>query len=285
MTLLRLLESIKIAVGNRFRRLFLPYLLRRSATIYPRIARNVSRLNKTTVVKQGTPRQLHLEAQATRYVALHTSIPVPAIYDFWTGRDGRGYLVMEYKNGEVLQRKWCKLSDPQKTSVLRTLASYVEELRALHQPYPQGWIGSASGESIFDFALSRGSVCGPFPDEREFNDWRISTLSRWGEKHPPTVEKLQQLRAAMPDNHQITFTHGDIARYNILVSIEGEDILITALLDWEQAGWRPEYWEAHKFVAGAGDGDWADLGRGQVVPGYEGELKRENQLVLISGIP
>ena len=57
---------------------------------------------------------------------------MPAVYDFWTGRDGRGYLVMEFKDGEVLQRKWRKLSDPQKTSVFRILASYVEELRALH---------------------------------------------------------------------------------------------------------------------------------------------------------
>ena len=83
----------------------------------------------------------------------------------------------------------------------------------------------------------------------------------------------------------MSFTHGDIACYNILVSVEGEGIHITSLLDWEQVGWRPEYWEAHKFVAGAGDGDCADLGRRQVVPGYDAELKRENQLVLIFGIP
>ncbi|KAF8065004.1 kinase-like domain-containing protein [Lyophyllum atratum] len=251
-----------------------------------RIARNVFRLTKTTVVKRGPPWQLDLEAQATRYVALHTSIPVPAVYDFWTGDDGQGYLVLEYKDGEVLQRRWRHLSVDQKMSVIHTLARYVEELRALPQPHSQGWIGSVSGGAVFDFDIAGESACGPFPDEHAYNDWRLS--SSWGVNHPPTKERLQELRGTMQDNHRITFTHGDIARYNILVSVEGEakhDVCITALLDWEQAGWRPEFWEAHKFVAGAGEGDWRELGRREVVPGYVAELKRENELIYMVGRP
>ncbi|KAF8163398.1 kinase-like domain-containing protein [Crassisporium funariophilum] len=281
--ILRFLESIKISIGTHLRRLFLPFLLRRSRKIYPKIARNVTRLTKTTVVKTGPPWQLHLEAQATRFAALHTTIPVPAVYDCWTGRDGQGYLVMEFKDGEVLQRQWRKLSEPQKMSVLRTLVSYVEELRALHQPYPQGWIGSLSREAVFDFAVRQGDACGPFSDQREFNNSRVTQLIDFSERHPPTVEALRQVLAEMPDNHQITFTHGDIARYNILVSVEGEDARITALLDWEQAGWRPEYWEAYKFLYNAGDGDWNHLGRQHVVPGYDEEINREYQVTSIAG--
>ena len=72
---------------------------------------------------------------------------------------------------------------------------------------------------------------------------------------------------------------------NILVEGEDDDIRITVLLDWEQAGWRPEYWEAYKFVvAAAGRGDWVHLGRRQAVPNYDTEIERERQRVVISGI-
>ncbi|KAJ5238448.1 Aminoglycoside phosphotransferase [Penicillium chermesinum] len=44
---------------------------------------------------------------------------------------------------------------------------------------------------------------------------------------------------AFTDNHDIVFTHSDIAPRNILV--EGGHV--TAILDWEDAGWYPAYWE------------------------------------------
>lgn len=250
MTLLGFLDNLIAGIVNRLRRLFLPYLLYRSGKIYPKISRNVIRLSKTTVVKQGVPAELHLEAQATRYVALHTSIPVPTVYDVWTGRDGQGYLAMEYKEGEVIQRRWRGLSHSQKTSVMCALSSYVEQLRALPQPCPQGWIGSPPRGTLFDLDVMGGTLCGPFSSEREFNDWRISAIGRMHSMHPPFMKELERLRCAMSDDLRITFTHGDIARKNVLVDVQEERVRIVALIDWEQAGWHPEHWEAHKFTAG-----------------------------------
>lgn len=40
--------------------------------------------------------------------------------------------------------------------------------------------------------------------------------------------------------HRITFTHGDLKAYNILV---GDDGHLSGFLDWESAGWYPEYWD------------------------------------------
>lgn len=273
------------AICNRVRRFFMAFLLRRSRRIYPKLTANVSRLTHGTVLKRGPPWQLRLEAEATQYVAEHTSIPVPAIYDFWTGSDGVGNLVMEYKEGEVLQRKWRFLSGEQKQHVLHVVKGYVAQLRAIQQPSPSGWIGSVFRKAFFDFGISGARTCGPFRDECEYNDWRISTFSEWGD-NVVTAERLKELRAQMPDDHRITFTHGDIARYNLLVRVDEpgkDDIVVTALLDWEQAGWRPEYWETHKFVNGAGVQDWAEMGRRVVVPGYDAELAREHELIHISG--
>ena len=75
----------------------------------------------------------------------------------------------------------------------------------------------------------------------------------------------------MPDNHQIYFTHGDISIHNVLLKVHGEgedDVEVTALLDWEQAGWRPEFWEAAKIVYGMDrKHEWSCLALEMVVPG------------------
>ncbi|KAI1333114.1 kinase-like domain-containing protein [Xylariaceae sp. FL0255] len=61
-----------------------------------------------------------------------------------------------------------------------------------------------------------------------------------------------QLGAKCP----IIFTHGDIAARNILV----RDGKIVALLDWEFAGWYPEYWEYVFAFRGLDNVDWETLG-------------------------
>jgi hypothetical protein len=53
-----------------------------------------------------------------------------------------------------------------------------------------------------------------------------------------------------------SFSHtGDISRQSILVKFGGYDwredeMQMTALLDWEQAAGRPEFWEVMKMVYG-----------------------------------
>jgi aminoglycoside phosphotransferase (APT) family kinase protein len=41
------------------------------------------------------------------------------------------------------------------------------------------------------------------------------------------------------DDHEIVFTHSDLAPWNILV----DGGRVTAILDWEYAGWYPAHWE------------------------------------------
>jgi thiamine kinase-like enzyme len=55
----------------------------------------------------------------------------------------------------------------------------------------------------------------------------------------------QRDEAARVDNQaRVVFTHCDLALQNILVRADGDGQLsIAAILDWEHAGWMPEYWE------------------------------------------
>jgi aminoglycoside phosphotransferase (APT) family kinase protein len=52
-------------------------------------------------------------------------------------------------------------------------------------------------------------------------------------------ERRQFLRNMMKHNHGIVFAHGDLHPGNILI----HDGRVAAILDWEMAGWYPEYWE------------------------------------------
>ena len=50
----------------------------------------------------------------------------------------------------------------------------------------------------------------------------------------------------MPKDSGIKFTHADINPVNIMVSASGFPRIL-ALIDWEQAGWYPDYWEYFKM--------------------------------------
>jgi thiamine kinase-like enzyme len=50
-------------------------------------------------------------------------------------------------------------------------------------------------------------------------------------------------------SHEILFTHGDISPRNIMV----RDGHIAAIIDWQYAGWYPEYWE---FVKALKTANW-----------------------------
>jgi len=52
------------------------------------------------------------------------------------------------------------------------------------------------------------------------------------------------MRSELPDDVAITFTHGDLHRSNIIVSLEGKGApRVLAIIDWHQSGWLPAYWE------------------------------------------
>ena len=57
----------------------------------------------------------------------------------------------------------------------------------------------------------------------------------------------------LPRSARSVFTHADIAPHNILVDDKGQ---ITGILDWELAGWYPEYWEYANIMKPTNEMDW-----------------------------
>ncbi|KAJ6451473.1 hypothetical protein C8R47DRAFT_1170049, partial [Mycena vitilis] len=229
-----------------------------------------------------------LEAEATRYASLHCpSIPIPRVHDFWVESDTSARLVMDFVEGERLQTGWKRITEAQKLNLMRILRLHIKEMRSVPQPNGSGWIGSVSGGPCYDVCAFGDKLYGPFPNEPAYNDWRISTFSSFGDIHAPTAARLKELRAEMPDSHRITFTHGDLTDRNILIRISGDgpdDVSVAAIIDWAQAGWRPEYWEKMKYLYNSGE-SWRQMADQMLFPGHKAEIDRELELLSIQGAP
>ena len=94
----------------------------------------------------------------------------------------------------------------------------------------------------------------PFPTKAAFHDW-LSWLWRRRAPDPQLIE--DPWRRLLPDDGPVVFTHGDIRPANVIVSATDPPQIVT-IVDWEQAGWYPAYWEYCKarFTTRA-DSEWS----------------------------
>ncbi|RDB23488.1 hypothetical protein Hypma_008959 [Hypsizygus marmoreus] len=167
------------------------------------------------------------------YIAEHTTVPVPHVQDYFT-RNGRSFLVMDFIDAPSLAVVWCRLSPPEKSSVLLQLHGYLTQLRNLSPPHP-GYVGAAGGLPCRDVRLA-GEPLGPFTSVQDFHE-------RLGHGYMRTSDEQKDYRsifeACAERSYETVFTHGDITPRNILV----KDVKIVAIVDWDTSGWYPEYWE------------------------------------------
>lgn len=236
-------------------------LTKESGTILHEIVgRKVARYG-SKVLKSG--RNLRLsEADAMRYIATHTSIPVPRILDAST--DGKHTsITMEYIEGTRLDKIWNSLPENQKKDIAAQINDYLFQLRGLTGRY----IGGTNRAPAID-SRRYDLEGGPFESEAQFNEFLISDAY-------PKVPKcfLKMAEHSLLTNHSIIFAHGELAPRNILVR-EGR---VVAVLDWEYAGWYPEYWDFVKsFNALDGRcGSWYDWVEKVFPVGYEQEFMND----------
>lgn len=120
--------------------------------------------------------------------------------------------------------------------LMQDLRDAFTELRSITPASPA--VSALSGGPLL---LNRGGeqeFIGPFQDQQDFKDALFAQANSVLFAHRmPTLHRL-----ATPVNatrHRICFTHADLAARNILV----KDGHLAGIVDWEFAGWYPEYWE------------------------------------------
>ena len=227
---------------------------------------SVVRVSKARVIKG--PCEL-VELEALKYVAQYTSLPVPRVYGTYRV-DGRLYIEMEYIEGETVQAAWVGrlLSSAEKKVIVEQVAGYIKRLRLLEPPQ-KGVVASAEFKQCLDYRVGY-TLFGPFFSHEEFHSFLRG--------HIPLESCTQVYGESVTLCHarqyRTYFTHADLCPRNLIVR-NGK---IVAIVDWQFAGWYPEYWEYTKAHFGLLNmPDWY-AGFQRAVTRYNDELAAERAL-------
>jgi aminoglycoside phosphotransferase len=185
------------------------------------------------------------EALVMEYVRTQTTIPVPQVLDHITTAasfepDNRLFLlVMTALPGAPLfvQGTISRLvhaTDEQRCLLETTIADWISQLRALSPLHPHHVSGFMGGPFL-SYRIGLHPV-GPFANVAQFHAQPFCTV--WTKNPDDRIQSLIADRAAR--EYRIHLTHGDLLPHNIMA--DGA-CRATGLIDWECAGWMPEYWE------------------------------------------
>ncbi|PBK70371.1 hypothetical protein ARMSODRAFT_109688 [Armillaria solidipes] len=240
---------------------------------------NIQHLPFGLILKHTHNRPPEIEANNIKFIHKNTSIPVPRVLDVLpdipTGTKlPDGLILMTKVEGVTLQDwLWARTKYPPEfhrylallegppqmqgkqslkeiSEILRTFELVLDlsdgaqliddlkraftELRSILPPS-----GEVSGLHSLPFIYMRYTdrrVLQPFKGIRAFHDMLLSDVS-W----ESCIPRLQQLASPVYDKpHRLCFSHCDLTKTNIIASEDGR---LAAIVDWETAGWFPEYWE------------------------------------------
>jgi aminoglycoside phosphotransferase (APT) family kinase protein len=168
------------------------------------------------------------EPNALRLVEKYTTIPAPRIVDVGE-YNGKTYLIMTRLPGQQLNHVIHLMSYSERQRLADDLANCVSQLRKIpnHTPY---LFTNTVGGPVVDHRIPDGQA-GPFNSEADFNNHLTSHLGCTPDK---VLDGL-----TMRQDHRSYFTHSHFFSFNLLV----EAGRLSGIVDWECAGYMPEYWE------------------------------------------
>lgn len=225
--------------------------------------KRAQKMDEAVFIKRGNRCEIQREIDAVRFVNLHTTIPTPFVIESNVDDDKNSWFTMKAIPGSSLTDSWPHMTVEAQEKTRQQLQKYVNDLRCISASTPG--IGSCTGGPAFDHRLNNGFPCGPFACESDFNDFLIIPVTRC-----PRKELASILRGKLLDDHKIMFTHADLCGDHILVEQETGEI--TGIIDWEMAGWWPEYWEYNKALFGERHQQWWQALVSDTVPCYPNEL-------------
>lgn len=200
--------------------------------IYGSVGVSGTRISPNRMVKWNCEEP---EVEAHRYVAEHTTIPVPRLFGVHKVR-GELALEMEFLPGcEILQVCWKNFTHQQKQALVDEISGYIKQLRALEPPNPHR-VSSTDGNACRQIRVGSVKRFGPFDNISAFHKL---IRGNWDFEKSTQLFGEDVVRVHQRD-YRINFTHSDLGVQNILVR---DDATVAAIIDWECAGYYPEYWE------------------------------------------
>ncbi|GIK07577.1 hypothetical protein Aspvir_003243 [Aspergillus viridinutans] len=168
-------------------------------------------------------------------------VPVPELFGWRVDDKNYVFIYMELIKGPTLAECWEHLSIMEKRSILDQLCRITENLHRLAQDASDQFVGSINRQHPLDYVFTDQPRGGPFPSVKEFNDWfallhQLRFTRRYDDPN----------RCLLPDTGDIKFTHADLDRRNIIISSVNPGRVV--IVDWQQSGWYPDYWEYCKAL-------------------------------------
>lgn len=232
-------------------------LLYRSNPTLPRLLIKVS---PTVVVKirPFLPQDETTEYTSMKYLTDYLpELPIPKPMGLIHIRK-MAYLFVSYIPDPSLESLWPRLTHAQKSQVRDQLQQKLALLRSLRPP-PGTLLGGVSGEGCADTRGTTRYSTEPIRSAAEFTDFLFT--------HDGNADAsyVRFLRSFLPSDEEvkIVFTHGDLRPANILARRRADgSCVVTSLIDWENSGWYPEYFESMKatnLLAPMGGSDWYEF--------------------------
>ncbi|KOS45654.1 hypothetical protein ACN38_g3381 [Penicillium nordicum] len=190
------------------------------------------------------------EAEAMRLISRFTTVPVPEVYHMNFSSEYNGLIEMSLVQGSTLEGTWDTMDEKSKESTCRQTWDLISEIRSVPSQYEGIFQCAADGSPSKD-PLLEDLQSPPRPLSSD-SDLRARIYERY--LHCGGSRYEHELPNMLPKSDHAVFAHGDIAPRNIMVDENGN---ITGIIDWEYAGWYPDYWEYAQILRPAFWGDWS----------------------------
>lgn len=187
------------------------------------------------------------EATALQLVEKHTKdVPAPKLIDHVTLPDGTGFILMTTVPGDRLDRVLFRMTYEERRALGRDLGSCITQLRRIpnENNCSKHLITNTYGGSAYDHRFEDHEA-GPFDSPAAL------AMYLTGQSTAAKARECYKAMAPMFDKtHAVYFTHSDLHHSNIYVC-GGR---LAGIVDWEYAGFKPEYWEYTKALWAYGAG-------------------------------
>ncbi|KAJ5701006.1 hypothetical protein N7493_012052 [Penicillium malachiteum] len=212
------------------------YLWRVGNRRWPTISRGcVQRLPFGLIMKECI-KAPQSEPNALKPIEQHTTISAPQLIDAGE-HDGKTYIIMTKIPGEDLDLVLHLMSYEERDRLTDDLVDCVDQLRRIPNSTPYCFANTIGG-SIYDHRIPDDEPVGPFNDETDFNNYLLSYI----DCTPDKALRENGEPISMRQDHQSYFTHCGFHPSNILM----QNGRLSGIVDWECAGYMPDYWECIK---------------------------------------
>ncbi|EGE03154.1 hypothetical protein TEQG_08620 [Trichophyton equinum CBS 127.97] len=169
------------------------------------------------------------EANALLAVEKFTTINAPRLIDSVMIDATSGFIIMTRIFGDRLDNVYFLTTWEERTKIGEDLAKWIAEMRQI--PNKSNYlIADTLGGPISDHRFS-GESWGPFNTVSDFIDRLTRDVTK--PRNEPPLSLLYERK------YDVCFTHSDLHMSNLFVT-RGR---LSGTIDWENAGFKPEYWE------------------------------------------